>query len=901
MSKRIIINRILHTTTLGLLLVLSLSLLSSLAEAAPNYQINYQGKLLDSSGSPVANGLYDMEFKLYTVPTGGSAIWTETRTGGNQVMATSGLFSVMLGEVASLSGVDFDQTLYLGVNIEGDGEMSPRKVLGSVPAAFEAAHAADSDTVGGVASSSFLRSDAADTASGLLTFTGGLVSTASSTITDLTFTTATATTLVINGEAFTDFTGTALVNTGGVLSVSTSSLAVYFASTSDFNTEAKLESILTDVTNIYTNNDGSLSDDDLSNNSTTDLAEGTNLYFTTARASTTAAQVLFATTTLPNLTTLANLSTVGTITSGTWNGTAIGDAYLTKTGDWTGTFDGQEGSYYLNADNLTNLDASDIALTNGYVLRGSAGGTAEATSSLFITDAGNVGIGTTTPDYPLEVVGRTELHGITVVDGRSTSVDGPHFTVSDDANLPLFDISSSFGQTFINSNKNARFFDSVYLADELQDVTQSAGSNGYILQSTGTSTLWTDPTSLGFIATTSGNWTGTFDGQEGSYYLDLANATGDTDDLTEGSTNLFSQWGTSGSNVYYNSGNVGIGTTSPQTTLHVSDTSAILRLDPTGASGDASIQYYADAAARWSSGVDNDDSYKYKISTGSALGSGEALTIDTSGNIGIGTTTPDQILTVAGNAYITGGATTSDLYVTDTFSGAGLTACSGSASKLLWSSTTQQFVCGADAGAGGGITALGVAGSYQSGSTQTLATSSDTNLELTIVSSGDTHTFTPVWNGTLAVGRGGTGAGSFNAGELLVGNGTGALTSTTTAGLKATLALDNVENTALSTWLAQAISRHSARLVPASGTALPSVTPTSPRPATGPAPSTDRRGVTTSTPTISPTSMLVILLLPTATSFVVQLLTLPKLPARSLLLTLEMWGLVLRRQITHLK
>ncbi|MCB9811705.1 hypothetical protein H6783_02230 [Candidatus Nomurabacteria bacterium] len=111
-----------------------------------------------------------------------------------------------------------------------------------------------------------------------------------------------------------------------------------------------------------------------------------------------------------------------------------------------------------------------------------------------------MGIGTTTPDYPLEVVGRTELHGITVVDGRSTSVDGPHFTVSDDANLPLFDISSSFGQTFINSNKNARFFDSVYLADELQDVTQSAGSAGYVLQSTGTSTLWVATSSLGISA-----------------------------------------------------------------------------------------------------------------------------------------------------------------------------------------------------------------------------------------------------------------------------------------------------------------------------------------------------------------------------------------------------------------
>jgi len=52
----------------------------------------------------------------------------------------------------------------------------------------------------------------------------------------------------------------------------------------DFNamdTEAELESHLTDVTNVYTNNDGNLTDDDLSDNTTDDLAEGTtNKYCT---------------------------------------------------------------------------------------------------------------------------------------------------------------------------------------------------------------------------------------------------------------------------------------------------------------------------------------------------------------------------------------------------------------------------------------------------------------------------------------------------------------------------------------------------------------------------------------------------------------------------------------------
>ena len=116
-------------------------LLVNKTEAAFNKQINYQGKLTTSAGVAVANGTYNMEFILYSVSTGGSSLWTETRTGANKVQVTNGLFSVLLGEVNALTGVDFNQTLYLGVNIGGtgtpgwDGEMTPRKKLGAVPAA----------------------------------------------------------------------------------------------------------------------------------------------------------------------------------------------------------------------------------------------------------------------------------------------------------------------------------------------------------------------------------------------------------------------------------------------------------------------------------------------------------------------------------------------------------------------------------------------------------------------------------------------------------------------------------------------------------------------------------------------------------------------------------------------
>ena len=96
-----------------------------MASAQTNPQINYQGKLTASTSIAVANGDYDMTFTLYDAPTGGTTIWTETTT--NTV--TDGLFSVMLGSTTALSSVDFNQTLYLGVEIESDGEMTPRKIL----------------------------------------------------------------------------------------------------------------------------------------------------------------------------------------------------------------------------------------------------------------------------------------------------------------------------------------------------------------------------------------------------------------------------------------------------------------------------------------------------------------------------------------------------------------------------------------------------------------------------------------------------------------------------------------------------------------------------------------------------------------------------------------------------
>ena len=99
-----------------------------------------------------------------------------------------------------------------------------------------------------------------------------------------------------------------------------------------------------------------------------------------------------------------------------------------------------------------------------------------------------------------------------------------------------------------------------------------------------------------------------------------------------------SQWTTSGSNIYYNSGNVGIGTTSPSTALHIvsSATATSLKLRNTGGTiSDWQIQSDGGVSGQGASLV-----------LYSATASAYRMIINGSGNVGIGTTAPGSRLNV---------------------------------------------------------------------------------------------------------------------------------------------------------------------------------------------------------------------------------------------------------------
>ena len=308
------------------------------------------------------------------------------------------------------------------------------------------------------------------------------------------------------------------------------------------------------------------------------------------------------------------------------------------------------GTYY--AGNLFLQSPANIAFN----VNGNGGSTLPA---MYITTAGNVGIGTATPSKQFVVYGS----GVTqlAVGNNTLEITGS-------------DVSGGAICTMITSNNSGT---STYGSTTYGRLGRLSVNYNSSLGGTGNASYWRDwgidmngnffitsgqSTSQNIGLTPSGNvYTS---GNMGigmtnpNYKLDVTGDINFTGTLYKSGVAFSgggtSQWTTTGNNIYYTTGNVGIGNTSPQFTLHVgSDASAgtiatgTLRLQP-GYNASGGYGFNISAV---DNGV-NGHNLTFNGLVGPSSSFNEVMRITNAGNVGIGNTNPGYPLAISTSNFI---------------------------------------------------------------------------------------------------------------------------------------------------------------------------------------------------------------------------------------------------------
>lgn len=90
--------------------------------------VSYQGVMVDTTGVPVCDSTWVIDFQLYDVATGGTAVWNER----HDVITRGGVFGVMLGSKSPLN-IPFNKHYWISSTLNGGIATTPRVKLASVP------------------------------------------------------------------------------------------------------------------------------------------------------------------------------------------------------------------------------------------------------------------------------------------------------------------------------------------------------------------------------------------------------------------------------------------------------------------------------------------------------------------------------------------------------------------------------------------------------------------------------------------------------------------------------------------------------------------------------------------------------------------------------------------------